>query len=158
MSTPLTPQPHESYLKVRWEDLQEGAVLPAITLLVDYRHAIMHVGAGRDYMPGHHNPEYARAQGLPTVFLNTLFHQSFVDRVMTEWAGPAAFIVRRKLNMIGSICADDEIVGAGKITRVYRSDRNKKLVDLDIEVHTHREIVGRAQTTLMLDQFDFLLA
>ncbi|MET0380106.1 MAG: hypothetical protein ABW049_14030 [Spongiibacteraceae bacterium] len=154
INSPTSLNVTDTQPQVLWEDLQEGMALPSHSMRIDYRHAIMHVGAGRDYMPGHHNPEYARAQGLPTVFLNTLFHQSFVDRVMTEWAGPTAVIVRRKLSMIGSICADDEIVGSGKITRIYRNDHDKKLIDIDIEVRNAREVVSRAQTTLMLDKFE----
>lgn len=152
----MTPDaPPTDRFNVTWEHLAAGQTLPALTMRVDYRHAIMHVGAGRDYMPGHHDPAYAQAQGVRTVFLNTLFHQSFVDRVLTEWAGPGAFVARRQLFMVGSIYAGDEITGTGRIERRYIDAGGCKRVDLDIEVRTPTELASRAQATLILDNLPF---
>ena len=88
-----------TFRQVYWEDAQAGFKLPAVHMDITFRKCVLHVAAGWDYMPGHHDPEYARSQGTRTAFLNTLFHQSFVDRIVTDWAGPRTFINRRKIAM-----------------------------------------------------------
>lgn len=133
-----------------WDDVLEGEILPAVTLDVTYRHLIHHVGAGRDYMPGHHDPAYARAQGVEGIFANTLFHQSFVDRVMTDWAGPAAFIARRKVAMRGPIQAGDALVGEGKVVGLRRGVEGRGAVDLDITLRNQKGVCCVASGTLLL--------
>ncbi len=112
--------------------MSEGTELPPVTMDITLKKCVLHVAAGWDYMPGHHDPEYARSQGTRTAFMNTLFHQSFVDRVVTDWAGPATFINRRKIAMKAAICAGDSIVGSARVSRVYRDDAGRGRVDLAV--------------------------
>ena len=44
--------------------------------------------ASRDFMPVHHDAEYARAQGAPDLFMNILTSNGYVSRFVTDWAGP----------------------------------------------------------------------
>jgi acyl dehydratase len=44
--------------------------------------------ASRDFMPAHHDPEFARAQGAPDVFMNILTTNGYVARFVSDWAGP----------------------------------------------------------------------
>lgn len=48
--------------------------------------------ASRDFMPAHHDPEFAKAQGAPDIFLNILSTNGYVSRFITDWAGPEAMI------------------------------------------------------------------
>jgi acyl dehydratase len=136
-----------------WDDIAEGQSLPVLTVNVTYKMAIMHVAAGWDYMPGHHEPDYAKAQGQETIFLNTLFHQSMVDRVMTDWAGPRGFITRRKLSMKGAIYPGDVLTGEAKVTRHYVAE-GKHLLDLEIRLSTQSCLCATADATLMLPARD----
>ncbi len=133
-----------------WEDATVGTVLPAVEMPISYRHLIHHVGAGRDYMRGHHDPAFAREQGKPDIYLNTLFHQSFVDRVMTDWAGGRAFIKRRKIAMRESIYPGDLLSGSGQVSAVYEDDGARGLVDVEIELRTHNGLCCAAWGTLIL--------
>jgi hypothetical protein len=55
----------EKYYKSKsWEEVEEGELLPEINMFISYRKVIQNVVATRDFFPGHHNPEYARAQGV----------------------------------------------------------------------------------------------
>lgn len=141
-----------AFAQIYWNDVEAGSTLPVVAMEVTYKICILHVGAGWDYMPGHHNPDYARAQGQPTVFVNTLFHQSFVDRVVTDWAGPLTFINRRKIAMKGSICAGDHIEGHGVVKRVYRSDDGEGRIDFDIVVKNQTMDCCIAECTATLPQ------
>jgi acyl dehydratase len=123
--------------QLRWEDVDKGDEITPVTLDVTFRHVIMTPGATWDYFPGHHDPEYARAQGQPTIYLNTMTLTGFVDRVATDWAGPAAFITRRKIALRRSVFAGDVITGRGSVTAKRREDGEhgpRHLVDVDLEV------------------------
>jgi acyl dehydratase len=46
--------------------------------------------ASRDFMPVHHDRDYAQAQGAPDIFMNILTTNGYVARYVTDWAGPEA--------------------------------------------------------------------
>ena len=48
--------------------------------------------ASRDFMPVHHDRDYARAQGAPDIFMNILTTNGYIARYVTDWAGPEAVL------------------------------------------------------------------
>lgn len=118
----------------RWEDVQEGESLPRITMVVSFKKVILNAAATWDYFPGHHNPDYARQQGQKTIYISTIFFHGFIDRIVTDWAGPRTFIVKRKMSMQRSIYAGDTMYGEGRVARCYRDDQGRHLVDLEVTV------------------------
>ena len=48
--------------------------------------------ASRDFMPAHHDAEFARAQGAPDIFMNILTTNGYVARFVTDWAGPESMV------------------------------------------------------------------
>ncbi|MCB1616670.1 MAG: hypothetical protein KDI30_11700 [Pseudomonadales bacterium] len=48
--------------------------------------------ASMDFMPVHHDKDYALAQFAPDIFLNILSSNGFVSRFLTDWAGPEAWV------------------------------------------------------------------
>lgn len=129
-----------------------GDLLPTVHLHISYARVIHNTGAGRDYMRGHHEPEFARSQGVPTIYMNTLFHQAFVDRVVAEWAGPASFLVRRNLRMQGPICAGDTIASEARIVALHEDDAGRPLVDITVTVRNERNVCCIAECTVRLPQ------
>ena len=61
------------------------------------------IGAGaiasRDFMPAHHDPVFAKAQGAPDVFMNILTTNGYVARYVTDWAGPEAMLTSIKIRL-----------------------------------------------------------
>lgn len=136
--------------QVYWNDVTEGMDLPVMSVDVTYKMAILHVAGGWDYMPGHHEPDYAKRQGVKTIFLNTLFHQSMIDRTITDWAGPLTFLLRRKIAMRGQIYPGDTILGIAKVTKVWRGPDNDGRVDLDVVIRNGDEDVCVGDCTIRL--------
>jgi len=120
--------------QLTFEDVKEGQDLPRIELPITFKRVIQDVAATRDYFPGHHDPEYAQGQNQKTIYLNTMFFQGFIDRVVTDWSGPLTFITRRKMRMQGSVYAGDTLYGEGRVTRTYVDDQGRGCVDVDIIV------------------------
>ncbi|HYZ48038.1 MAG TPA: hypothetical protein VE567_04005 [Sphingomonas sp.] len=131
-------------------DVTTEAVVPVCAMDVTYKTAIMHVAAGWDYMPGHHDPAYAIAQGTDNIYLNTLFHQSFIDRTLTDWAGPLTFLVRRKMSMRDQIYPGDHIEGHAKVLAVREGQKGEALVDLSVVIRTPRGDACVAECTIRL--------
>jgi acyl dehydratase len=134
-----------------WEQVEEGAELPSITLDISYKRVVLNAAATWDWFPGHHDPEYARSQGQRTIYLSTLFFQGFVDRLLTDWAGPGAFIRRRRIEMRRSIYAGERAIAQGRVTRVYERE-GVGLVDVEANVLNDDGPCVRAQATVELQR------
>ena len=113
-----------------WADVQVGEDLPVLVDEITYRRVVMNPGATWDYFPGHYDPEYARSQGQPTIYANSLHLFGLLDRAATEWAGPTAFLVRRAVRLQLSMYAGDTVTVAGSVT----GKRDEGLVDLQLSV------------------------
>jgi acyl dehydratase len=137
-----------------WDDVHEGEELPRIDDEITYRRVVMNPATTWDYFPGHHDPEYARSQGQPTIYINTMHFMGFIDRVATTWAGPRSFIARRKMSMRRPIFAGDTMVGAGRVSRKYTDSGGatvRHLVELEVTVSNQRgELCAPATVILEL--------
>jgi acyl dehydratase len=141
-----------------FEDVDPGEELPKVEDVITYRRVIMNPATTWDYFPGHHDPEYARAQGQPTIYVNTMHFLGFIDRCLTGWAGPRSFLVRRKVSTLMSIYAGDTMVGTGRVvgTRLEeRAGQVRHLVDLEFEVgNQHGQRCASVLATVALPSRD----
>jgi acyl dehydratase len=134
----------------RWADVVEGEKVPRVELAVTYSKLILGATSAWDYFPGHHDPEYARAQGQRTIYVNTSFFEAFVDRVATDWAGPGAFITRRRLAIRESIYAGEVMFAEGRVTRCWVDDAGRHLADIDLVIGAGDEPRCSADATVWL--------
>jgi acyl dehydratase len=67
-----------------------GEALPPFDLRVTATVIVAGAIASRDFMPVHHDRDYAKAQGAPDIFMNILTTNGYVSRYVTDWAGPEA--------------------------------------------------------------------
>ena len=58
-------------------------------LVIDVTASVIVSGAiaSRDFMPVHHDRDYAQAQGAPDIFMNILTSNGYVSRYVTDWSG-----------------------------------------------------------------------
>ena len=73
-----------------WDDVLVPAQLPEVVDQISYERVVMNAGTTWDYVPWHYNPQYAKDHGHPTIFVNTMHLAGFVDRIATDFGGPAA--------------------------------------------------------------------
>ena len=134
---------------VEWSAIAVPTELPE---LVDdpltYDRVIMNPGATWDYFPGHFDPDYAREQGQPTIYVNTMHLAGFVDRAATQWAGPRSRVVRRSISLAGSVYAGDTMTARRSITG-KRREGERWLVDLHVDVvNQHGDLCVPADVSL----------
>jgi acyl dehydratase len=126
-----------------------GESLPEVMLPVTLRLCIHDAAATRDYFPGHHDRDYARAQGTRDAYLNTMFFHGFTDRVVTDWAGPRATILERRLRMLAPVCVGDTIRTRAHVAARKR-EGSRELADVRVEVRTEHGIGAEAVVTCAL--------
>ena len=100
---------------MRFADVRQGQVLPAIRVPISVTSAMATALATRDYQPVHHDLERARALGSQTVFTNTHTTAGYLERLVMQWAGPNAFLKSVKLRLGVPSYAGDELVLGGTV-------------------------------------------
>ncbi len=75
-----------------WADVHVGDELPPLVLEMTATRIVAGAIATRDFMPVHHDREYANAQGAPDIFMNILSDTGYCTRFLTDWAGPEAMV------------------------------------------------------------------
>jgi acyl dehydratase len=136
-----------------WEDVRVGEALPEVRMEVTLRRCALDAAATRDFFPGHHDRDYARSQNVRDVYLNTMFFHGFFDRVGGEWAGPEAWLARRRLDMIAPVCVGDVMRTEGRVLRRYEED-GRTLADVEIRVFTEKGLCAKAVLTYALPGAD----
>jgi acyl dehydratase len=82
---------------VAWGAIEVGDELPTLELTMTATRIVAGAVATRDFMPVHHDRDYANSQGAPDIFMNILSDTGYCSRYLTDWAGPEAMI--RKLSI-----------------------------------------------------------
>jgi acyl dehydratase len=83
----------------RSSDVNVGDELPPFELALTSTMVVAGAIASRDFMPAHHDPAFAKAQGAPDIFMNILTTNGYVARYVTDWAGPEAIVKNIKIRL-----------------------------------------------------------
>jgi hypothetical protein len=78
-----------------------GEELPPFDLDVTPTVVVAGAIASRDFMPVHHDRDYAVGQGAPDIFMNILTSNGYVSRYVTDWSGPDT-VVRQISTRLGA--------------------------------------------------------
>jgi acyl dehydratase len=132
-----------------YADVEVGTEITPVSLPITYKRVCINAASTWDWFPGHHDPEYARAQGQQNIYLSTLFYHGFIDRGLNDWAGPDALIRRRKISMIKSIYPGQTATLTGTVVG-KREDAGKYLVDLELLVSSEEGPCVPSEATLEL--------
>ena len=95
-----------------------GEELPALELPLDRTTIVATAIASQDFEDVHHDPGKAQERGTPDIFMSINSTNGFVDRYVTDWAGPAARITRVALRLGVPNFPGDTMRLTGEITAV----------------------------------------
>lgn len=142
------------FVDVTWEQVEEGAKLPTLVMPITVTRCVLMASASRDFAPQHHNRDFAQQQaGASDMFLGTHFNIGMLSRYLTDWAGPLSRVRRIKLSMRRTICAGEDMIINGQLTRRYQ-EGGDLLVDVDIDVATQNGPAYKAMGTVALASQD----
>jgi acyl dehydratase len=136
--------------EICWEDVNEGDILPEIRMPITMTRCVLMASATRDFSPQHSNPDYAKKRsGTRDVFVNTQFTMGMVSRLVTDWAGPIAAVRRIKAKMQGNVCAGDDMIVTGQVTRKYlQGDEHR--VDIKVAINNQDGPTTPCEATVAL--------
>jgi acyl dehydratase len=76
----------------RGADVKAGDPLPPLELDMTATRIVAGALATRDFMPVHHDRDYAQSQGAPDIFMNIISTNGHLGRYLTDWAGPDSLV------------------------------------------------------------------
>jgi acyl dehydratase len=108
-----------------------GEALPPFDLDVTATVVVAGAIASRDFMPVHHDRDYAQAQGAPDIFMNILTTNGYVARYVTDWAGPDAVLRRVAIRLGGPAIPGTVLRFTGRVTD-ERPDGDRRRVEVAV--------------------------
>ncbi|MCX2900567.1 MaoC family dehydratase [Pseudomonas mandelii] len=111
----------------RFDDVRPGEALPELAVPITVTLINGGAIATRDYFPGHHDAEAARALGSPHVFMNILTTNGLVQRFIEQWAGPLAQFTALKIKLGAPNYPGDCMTFSGSVTGVDADTRSVEI-------------------------------
>ena len=98
-----------------WNGIRVGD--PITPMKIDVTATVVVAGAiaTRDFMPVHHDRDYASSQGSPNIFMNIMTDNGYCSRFLTDWAGPEA-MVRKIAIRLGHVFPGHTLTFTGAVT------------------------------------------
>jgi acyl dehydratase len=108
-----------------------GDELPAVAVDVTATAIVAGAIATRDFMPVHHDRDYANQQGAPDIFMNIISTNGHCSRFLTDWAGPDAMVKRLSIRLGVPTFPGTTLTFTGRVERVEEAGR-ERLVDVSL--------------------------
>jgi acyl dehydratase len=99
-----------------WNTIRVGDPITPLTIDVTATVVVAGAIATRDFMPVHHDREYANSQGAPQIFMNIMTDNGFCSRFLTDWAGPEAMVRKVAIRLGVPAYAGSRLEFTGKVT------------------------------------------
>ena len=114
-----------------WDDLTEGTKGPRREVgpltRTDF---VRYQGASGDFNPIHHDEDFAKSAGFPTVFSVGMLQAGILGCYCTDWLG-AENVRRYSVQFREQVWPGDVVVCSGTVTRKYE-DGGERKVDVDL--------------------------
>ena len=121
--------------------VQVGDLLPTLAHKVSATTVILGAMASRDWRPMHHDRDFAQQRnGTRDIFMNTPNQAAWLERFITDWAGPRARIGRYKFRMGDSICPGDTMVFSGEIESLETDEQACGWANLKIQLAVEDQV------------------
>jgi acyl dehydratase len=102
-----------------FDDVREGQEIPPFVLDgLTRTDLVRYAGASGDFNPIHHDEEFAKMAGNPTVFGHGMLTAGLVAKCVTDFVGPEN-LRRYKVRFATRVWPGDTITCKGKVTRKY---------------------------------------
>lgn len=113
-----------------WNAIRVGDALTPLVIEVTATVIAAGAIATRDFMPVHHDREYANAQGAPDIFMNILSDTGYSSRFLTDWAGSNAMVKRLAIRLGVPVFPGHTLTYTGTVSAVSRTE-DEGLVEVE---------------------------
>jgi acyl dehydratase len=128
-------------------EIAVGDELPPLELPLTSTLIVAGAIASRDFMPAHHDPAFAKAQGAPDIFMNILTTNGYVSRFVTDWAGPEAMVKRIEIRLGAPAVPGKSLRFSGRVAG-KRDEGDECVIELSIRAAS--ELGDHATGTVVL--------
>jgi hypothetical protein len=103
-----------------WEDVEVKQALPPKNREIDTTLIAMGaVWASHDFMPVHHDRDFAQTKGAPDIFMNILTSNGLLASYLEQWAGPAAKLKKMSISLQVPTFPNDTMAMSASVTKKY---------------------------------------
>ncbi|MDT5229034.1 MAG: hypothetical protein QOH94_2827 [Mycobacterium sp.] len=115
---------------LRWADIDVGDEVTPLEIPVTTTMIVAGAIASRDFMPVHHDRDYANKQGSPNLFMNILTSNGYCVRFLTDWAGPEAMITKLSIRLGVPSFPDDPLRFTGSVTGTTSGSDGENFIEV----------------------------
>lgn len=113
-----------------WRQIKVGDDVTPLEVPITTTVIVAGALASRDFMPVHHDPDFAKRQGSPHIFLNILSTNGLCVRFLTEWAGPEAMVKNLAIRLGVPSYPGDPLSFTGKVSSVTEGKPGEGVVEV----------------------------
>ncbi|MCV7380642.1 acyl dehydratase [Mycobacterium alsense] len=99
-----------------WNSIDVGDEVTPMDVPVTTTLIVAGAIASRDYMPVHHDRDFANSQGSKDIFLNILTTNGLCVKFLNDWAGPEAMIKKLSIRLGVPAYPNDALRFTGSVT------------------------------------------
>ncbi|MDP7733291.1 MaoC family dehydratase [Mycobacterium paragordonae] len=118
---------------LRWQDISEGDEVTPMEIPITTTMIVAGAIASRDFMPVHHDRDYANKQGSPNLFMNILTSNGYCVRFLTDWAGPEAMVKKLSIRLGVPCFPDDPLRFTGTVTGKTEGTGGENFVEVSFQ-------------------------
>ncbi len=115
-----------------WRDVRAGDALTPLVVPITATRIVAGAIATRDFMPVHHDRDYANSQGAPDIFMNILSTNAYCSRFLTEWAGPDGMLKRLAIRLGVPVFPNSTLTFTGTVLGTAESS-DEGLIDVEFK-------------------------
>ena len=119
----------------RGTDVAPGDVLPLLELAMTATRIVAGAIATRDFMPVHHDRDYAQAQGAPDIFMNIISTNGHLGRYLSDWGGPDSLVRNLSIRLGAPVFPGSTLRFSGTVTSV-ETNEDEVLVEIELRAST----------------------
>jgi acyl dehydratase len=115
---------------LKWADIEVGDEVTPLEIPINTTMIVAGAIASRDFMPVHHDRDYANKQGSPNLFMNILTTNGYCVRFLTDWAGPEAMVKNLSIRLGVPCFPNDPLRFTGSVTNKTAGEDGENFVEV----------------------------